>query len=966
MSRRLVSTFSVLLCLFAAGLAWSQATPTGNLYGTVTDESGAPLPGVKVTVSGIGAPREQFTDANGNWRFLALDPGAYTVAAELEGMGGLQYPDVIVAVGRNTSVPLVLAAALEETITVTSESPLLDERRLSTGTNISQVELEKIPTARDPWALLQQTPGVLVDRVNVGGSESGQQAVFRAPGVSSNQNDFQMDGTPITDMAATGASPTYYDFDQFAEMSFTTGGTDVRKNTAGVQVNLVTKRGTNEFRGSARFYNTQRNGIFGGALKQSQPDIEDELYKANFQTTLAGTQTRKIEDLGFEAGGAAIQDRLWFWGSWGQTDIQMNAATGLADDTILENTAIKANGQISSSNSIVGSFNNGDKLKFGRGAGSARPAPTTWNQRGPSAQYRLEDTHVFSSNFFLTGTFSHGDFGFSLLARGTRSDENGLHPDAPDPRFVDGVWQDNYLSGYSSRPYDSYQVDASYFFTTGSSVNHELNIGGRFREFLQNSDFSWGPRDVFHRTFSFGPTTIAHRGQTGMAISEYTAIWAQDTITLGRATINAGLRFDDQGGYNQAFNRPEHPIAAYRSVFPETDFKGGDASFSWGHVAPRIGATYALGEERKTLVRASFSQFYNQMESGWITRGSPFGDVYGYFDTVGGELVNWAGFDPNDPLKVVDTTDPDLSAPLTQELLASIEHAFLPEFVVAFTVTARDVKDLLDEYTLAQEPNGNIRPLVGSDFAKAGDWTSTLPRVGVDVSVPYYYTPNPDLSAVGGTHLANGPRGRDYLGYSVSFTKRLANRWMARGFYQYGQGKCSIPDSYYKLASRQLGRAECADGDLYLQRSTASGKGERFLQSSWTYNLNGMYQVMPDRPWGFNISADFNGREGYALPYYETGIPVTFLGRASTTTVNLSPDYDKYRLKDIHMVNLRVEKEIALQGAVNMTFGIDVFNVMNEGTGLAYLLDVSGTNAGNLDDNIAPRIYRLGVRLNWK
>ncbi len=92
MNRRLVSTFSVILCLFVAGLALGQASPTGNLFGTVTDDSGAPLPGVKVTVSGLGAPREQFTDGGGNWRFLALDPGAYTVAAELEGFGGLEFP----------------------------------------------------------------------------------------------------------------------------------------------------------------------------------------------------------------------------------------------------------------------------------------------------------------------------------------------------------------------------------------------------------------------------------------------------------------------------------------------------------------------------------------------------------------------------------------------------------------------------------------------------------------------------------------------------------------------------------------------------------------------------------------------------------------------------------------------------------------------------------------------------------
>lgn len=963
MSRRYVATLCVVLSLFVAGLAWGQS-PTGNLYGTVADDSGAALPGVRVTVSGIGAPREQFTDAQGAFRFLALDPGAYTVLAELDGFGGLEFPDVVVALGRNTNLPLTLTAALEETITVTSESPLLDERKLSTGTNVSQVELEKIPTARDPWSLLSQTPGVLVDRVNVGGSESGQQATFRAPGVSGNQNDFQMDGTSITDMAATGASPTYYDFDQFTEVSMTTGGTDVTKNSAGVQVNLVTKRGSNEFRGSARFYNTQRNGYFGGSLKQSQPDIQDELYTSNFQTELAGAQVRKIEDIGFEAGGAAIQDRLFFWGSWGQNDIQQNASNGLADDTILENTALKANGQINASNSIVGSFNNGDKLKFGRGAGTTRTAPTTWNQRGPSAQYRLEDTHVFSSNFFLTGTYSHGDFGFALLARGTRSDENGLNTDALDPRRVDGVWQDNFLSGSSSRPFDSYQVDTSYFFTTGN-VNHELKTGGRFREFTQNSVFAWGPRDVFHFESLF---SVAVRDHTGVAVSEYTSLWAQDTITLGRATVNVGLRYDDQGGANEAYNRPAHPIAAYRNLFPDTNFRGSEAGFSWGSVAPRLGATYAVGEQRKTLVRASVSQFYDQMSSGWVTRNSPFGAVYAYFDPVGGDLLWVNGFDPDDPLKVVDRTNPGLDAPLTQEIVAQVEHAFLPEFVVAVTVTSRQVDDLLNEYTLFREPNGNERITNRGDWVQIGTHEGMLPRTNTRVSAPYYGIPNRDLVRTGGTFVENGNRGRDYLGYSISFTKRLANRWMARGFYQYGKAECNVPRSFYDHASPGVGRAGCTDGDLYLTRSTGSGKGERFLQSTWTYSLNGMYQVAPDRPWGFNVSANMTGREGYPLAYYQGSLRIPFGSTNTNTTINVVPgqSYDSYRLNDIRTVDLRLEKEIALNGPVNLTFGIDAFNVTNEGTGLAYLLNTNATNAGNLDDNISPRIYRLGVRLNWK
>jgi len=107
---------------------------------------------------------------------------------------------------------------VEETITVTSESPLLDERKVSKGTTVSQHELEKVPAARDPWAIVNETPGVLSDRINVGGSESGQEAVFAPPEASGDDNTFTVDGVVITDMAAVGSSPTHYNFEQYEEL----------------------------------------------------------------------------------------------------------------------------------------------------------------------------------------------------------------------------------------------------------------------------------------------------------------------------------------------------------------------------------------------------------------------------------------------------------------------------------------------------------------------------------------------------------------------------------------------------------------------------------------------------------------------------------------------------------------------------------------------------------------------------
>ena len=744
--------------------------------------------------------------------------------------------------------------------------------------------------------------------------------------------------------------PTYYDFDQFAEMSFTTGGTDVSKNTAGVQVNLITKRGTNEFRGSARFYNEDGGGYFGGALKQSQPNIQSEFNTANGQTSLAGASIRGIEDIGFEAGGAIVKDRFWLWGSWGQQDIKQNAASGTPDDTILENTSLKANGQINAANSIVGSWNNGDKLKFGRGASVTRPRPTTWNQRGPSAVYRLEDTHVFGSNFFLTGTYSHGDFGFQLLAIGQSG--NGLAPGELDPKNIDGVWQDNYLSGGSSRPYDEYKADTSYFFTTGN-VNHEIKVGGRLREFEQNSDFAWGPNDTF--VGDWGPTVYV-RDKTGVANAEYFSLWAQDTLSIGKATVNFGLRYDKQDGDNEQFSRPAHPVRP--DIFPTLNFAGSDAGFSWESIVPRVGVTYALGQDRATLLRATFAQFADAMPSGYVTRNSPLGAVYAYTDTVTGEFYAASGFDPNDPLVVVDRNDSGLDAPITSEILLGVEHALLPEFVIGLTLTARQVEDILDFRPLVVDGN-TTRAATRNDYVVGSTLSGNLPRGAGSYNADVYQLRS-GLTWNGGTFLTNGGRERNYEGATFNFTKRLANRWMARGYVTYGNAEWDVPADYHQPNSLRGGGQR--DGDLYLTRETGSGKGERFLQSNWNYNLTGMYQVAPDRPWGFNVSASIDGREGTPLSYYD----LVGTNWGNNQNINLVGDFDDFRLDDVFIANLRVEKEFNLTGPVNMTFGIDMFNVTNEGTGLSYQNRVDVSSAGNLQDNISPRVYRLGVRLSWK
>src|SRR5438132_8799766 len=247
---RLLAVLTAALCVALFAVSAFAQFQTGNIYGKVQAKDGSVLPGVTVTLTGIAAPQTTVTDALGNFRFISLSPGTYTLRAELAGYGTATRTGIGVRVGANADVTMTLNPSVSESITVTAEAPLLDVRKAGTGVNVSKVELEKIPSSRDPWTILESSPGVQVDRINVGGSQSGQQSVYVGKGTTSDQNTWNVDGVNITDMGATGSSPTYYDFDAFEEMQVTTSGTDPRVQTPGVQLNMVTKRGTNDLKGS--------------------------------------------------------------------------------------------------------------------------------------------------------------------------------------------------------------------------------------------------------------------------------------------------------------------------------------------------------------------------------------------------------------------------------------------------------------------------------------------------------------------------------------------------------------------------------------------------------------------------------------------------------------------------------------------------------------------------------------------
>src|SRR5947199_1115931 len=382
--------------LLALAVPAAAQLQTGDVYGTTVDEQRQPLPGVTVTLTGsAGAPQVQQSGGDGRFRFVKLYPGKYSLKADLQGFSPVEVQEVDVRVGANTEVQVTLSAAVKDVITVTGESPLLDERKTNLGANVGAADLARVPTARDPCAPLSQAPGVVVDRVNVGGNESGQQSNFLGVGSGTRDNTFAVDGVILTDMNAVGGSATYFDFGAFEEVQFTVSSADVTVQTSGVTINQVTKRGTNEWRGNARYLDTD------GSL-QAKPALPN------------GNKIDKEEEYGLDIGGPLLQDHLWIWGSYGVSDIRNIAQGRQLDQTKLEDYNFKLNFQTGPSNSGVLHYWTNNKLKEGRGAGPSREPGATHDQTTPQDIYKVEDTFLASSNWSITGLWSRDTGKFTL------------------------------------------------------------------------------------------------------------------------------------------------------------------------------------------------------------------------------------------------------------------------------------------------------------------------------------------------------------------------------------------------------------------------------------------------------------------------------------------------------------------------------------------------------------------------
>ena len=539
---RVVVTTTVLTVLMT-GVASAQAT--GSIFGKVTDASGGVLPGVTVTVSGpaLQQPLMQVTAESGAYQFPVVQIGTFTVTFELTGFKKVVRPNIVVVTGQNVPLDMKLeVGAMSEELTVSAAAPVVDTKKTNSGATFSSEILEKIPTARDPWQIIGMTPGVQAG-LNVGGSASGQQVGLTSRGTGANVQ-WNLEGGSITDLSSN-SSPSYFNFDSFDQISVTNGGGDVSVQSSGLSINLVTKSGSNVFKGSAV-------GTFQNDWSQAN-NVTQEQFAKGAGGFLSGAPIKKIYNISGEYGGPIVKNRLWWWLAADKQAINagvvnffdrgrdecidfanaQRAGTLLTagtlnydnlaevqdclsnDQTIIKNKQAKLNFQLNASHKFQYQFSSDNKFRNARGASANTEKEATTIQTSEFYYWDMfplpthQGTHTFiaSDRLVFNSAITKVQGGFFLdyqdtffgredcvKTRYTGSLEPSSYPQfAPNPPCMFNIQQQIiHTTGNQSRSLgSSYQTvrpslelktDGTYFLSNVLGGDHSLKFGVGYRK----------------------------------------------------------------------------------------------------------------------------------------------------------------------------------------------------------------------------------------------------------------------------------------------------------------------------------------------------------------------------------------------------------------------------------------------------------------------------------------------------
>lgn len=644
MRRRLVRLATALVLSLLPAVAAAQ---TSAIAGEVKDTSGAVLPGVTVEVTSpalIEKVRAATSDGAGRYSITNLRPGVYSVTFTLPGFSVVKRDGIELTSDFTATVNADLrVGTVEETVTVSAESPIVDVQSITQRVVMTRDVLDAVPTGRNIQAVGIMIPGTSLAvgggnalSRDVGGSGGMQQSPLQFRGSADTVQTIE--GIRLNNLCAQGAySGVYWNDGSFQELSYVTGADSAEMGQGGIRVNMVPKDGGNTFRGTlvANWAGERWTS------KNLGPNLAGDLtYNPNNRLLNVGNLQR-VWDVNPSVGGPIVEDRVWFnytFRSWGVNRFVADSyfdsnpspfvytadlnRPGIDDGNIWSHVG-RVTAQITSKDKLAVYHDNQRKYRNHWGISALVPPEAAGVQVTPTSYVNVTKwTRTHTNRLLFEGGVGIYNQNYTELYQPsvTGSDARVFDADAIRASRVYSVMDlaTGRIANAWNVPQTSFSTVRTYMgaasYVTGS---HNVRFGAAVTE------GDW--RRI--RVYSGDASAINYNAGTPVSavlqlpwerrngIKADTGIFAQDRWALGRLTLNLGLRYDWFIGETQRSevlpSRHSTGFVFNRCADGLNDVRAGCVGRvqDWKDLSPRMGFSWDLFGNGRTAVKASLARY---------------------------------------------------------------------------------------------------------------------------------------------------------------------------------------------------------------------------------------------------------------------------------------------------------------------------------------------------------------------
>jgi carboxypeptidase family protein/TonB-dependent receptor-like protein len=986
--KRNLALAAALATFFVLSPESARSQTTGTIEGTVTDSSGAALPGVSVEArsASLQGVRTGTTDSRGGYRFPAVPPGTYTVKASLPGFTTAEKTGYV-TLDSTTTVELELQVAAEAQVLVTGEAPTIDLSSTTTGSSYTAKVLERMAVARNYADIVRSQPGVNVDTSdNLPGGGMGDRVVNIALyGSTSLENLYVIDGMNTTNVIR-GFQGKAINPESMQEVEIKTGGYQAEYGRAlGGVINVITKSGGNEFHGDAF-------GHLNSRSMRAEAEVSDEDIIAAEQTEV------ERWDAGADLGGYILKDRLWFFGSYDRIESETTripqAGPVAGQSFALERTSDTYSGKLTAtlgrgSNLVLSTLADPEKVSGAINLpASTNPLTYSGNRYIGARDYAGRFNHLFGSLGILTLQYSRHNDRYETKV-----------PDEADlPRLTDqtvpgvnvvagGFGNINALINHTSKR-DGYSAAFAAY-----AGDHEVKLGGDYeknetagttrrtgaqtltirpcradprnpasvdrcaqRGGVGAPYVNWRGEDVFggvvySHTFLTNPDgTPVLRIDTTTPTLAYSA-FLQDTWRVSRRlTVNAGLRWD----------REEIQDFEENTVIDLDDM--------W---APRAGVVWDFTGDGTSKLYASYGRFHYQFPTDLNFRGYANSE----FRTVSASNYDPVSLthDPRTPFAGSVTVplgaeprDRNLKGMYQDEYTIGVEKALTPTFVVGLKGNYQSLDRVLEDRCDLDYRHPENR---GQHCAIINPGSSERYAVG-DFPCNNFTNERPDSDELdplcnenGGPAIAEASR--IYRGIELTARQSFQERLWVQASYIYSSLRGNY-DGAARLVSGQADPGVNADFD-YFAFDQHNSHGKLYLDRPHTLQLGATYLT----PFGLTAGLSAHVRSGpprSRAEYFNRFYTQEIFGERRGTAGRAETQYE---------ANASIAYEFKA-GPVTIAPRVSVFNLLNrqgetrvsDAFNPDGAFDASGNpiphrNYGKILQRQEPRLVRVSMRLSF-